>query len=57
MEKNIKQKLNVLIILILISMLIWGGVFMLVNIDIAQIIFLFGFIVSLLLGINEIIHI
>ena len=57
MEKNIRQKLNSLIIWILISMLIWGGVFMLVNPDIAKIIFLFGSSTSLLLGLNEIRHI
>ena len=57
MEKNIKQKLNSLIILALISMLIWGGVFMLINPDIAKLIFSFGFIVSLILGLNEIRHI
>ena len=54
MEKNIKQKLNSLIILALISMLIWGGIFMLVNPDIAKLIFSFGSIASLLLGLNEI---
>ena len=57
MEKNIKQKLNALIIWILISMLIWGGIFMLVNPDIAKMIFFSGSIVSLLLGLNEIRHI
>ena len=57
MEKNIKQKLNALIIWILISMLIWGGIFMLVNPDIAKIIFFSGSIASLLLGLNEMIHI
>ena len=57
MEKNIKQKLNSLIILALISMLIWGGVFMLINPDIAKLIFSFGFIVSLILGLNDIRHI
>ena len=53
MEKNIKQKLNSLIILALISMLIWGGVFMLINPDIAKLISCIGSIVSLLLGLNE----
>ena len=57
MEKNIKQKLNSLIILALISMLIWGGIFMFINPDIAKLIFSFGFIVSLILGLNEIRHI
>ena len=53
MEKNIKQKLNALIIWILISMLIWGGIFMLINPDIAKLIFCSGSIVSFLLGLNE----
>ena len=53
MEKNIRQKLNSLTILALISMLIWGGIFMLINPDIAKIIFFSGSIVSLLLGLNE----
>ena len=53
MEKNIKQKLNALIIWILISMLIWGGIFMFTNPDIAKLISYFGSIVSLLLGLNE----
>ena len=57
MEKNIKQKLNTLIIWILISMLIWGGIFMLINPDIAKLIFSFGSIVSPILGLNEIRHI
>ena len=57
MEKNIKQKLNSLIILALISMLIWGGIFMFISPDIAKLIFSFGFIVSLILGLNEIRHI
>ena len=57
MEKNIKQKLNSLIILALISMLIWGGIFMLMDPDIAKLIFLFGSIVSPILGLNEIRHI
>ena len=57
MEKNIKQKLNSLIILALISMLIWGGIFMFINPDIARSIFLFGSIVSAILGLNEIRHI
>ena len=57
MEKNIKQKLNSLIILALISMLIWGGIFMFINPDIATLIFLFGSIVSPILGLNEIRHI
>ena len=47
------MKKNVLSILILISMLIWGGIFMLVNPDIAKLIFSFGSIASLLLGLNE----
>ena len=47
------MKKNVLSISILISMLIWGGIFMLVNPDIAKIIFFSGSIVSLLLGLNE----
>ena len=54
MEKNIKQKLNSLIILALISMLIWDGIFMFINPDIAKLISYFGSIVSLLLGLNEI---
>ena len=57
MEKNIKQKLNSLIILALISMLIWGGIFMFIDPDIAKLISYFGSIVSLLLGLNEIRHI
>ena len=47
------MKKNTLSISILISMLIWGGIFMLVNPDIAKIIFFFGSTVSLLLGLNE----
>ena len=47
------MKKNVLSISILISMLIWGGIFMLVNPDIAKIIFFSGSVVSLLLGLNE----
>ena len=47
------MKKNTLSILILISMLIWGGIFMLVNPDIAKIIFLFGSIISFLLGLIE----
>ena len=47
------MKKNVLSISILISMLIWGGIFMLVNPDIAKIIFFSGSIVSLLLGLKE----
>lgn len=48
------MKMNTLIILILISMLIWGGIFMLINHpDIAKIIFFSGSVVSLLLGLNE----
>ena len=46
------MKKNTLSISILISMLIWGGIFMLVNPDIAKIIFFSGSIASLLLGIN-----
>ena len=57
MEKNIKQKLNSLIILALILMLIWGGIFMFINPDIAKLISYSGSIVSLLLGLNEIRHI
>ena len=53
MEKNIKQKLNALIIWILISMLIWGGIFMFINPDIAKLIFSSGSIISFLLGLNE----
>ena len=48
------MKMNTLIILILISMLIWGGIFMLINPDIAKLIFFSGSIASLLLGLNEI---
>ena len=48
---------NTLSISILISMLIWGGIFMLVNPDIAKIIFFSGSIVSLLLGLIEMRHI
>ena len=51
------MKKNTLSISILISMLIWGGIFMLVNPDIAKLIFSFGSIASLLLGLNEIRHI
>ena len=47
------MKKNMLSISILISMLIWGGIFMLINPDIAKIIFFSGSIVSLLLGLNE----
>ena len=47
------MKMNVFIILILISMLIWGGIFMFINPDIAKLIFCSGSIVSLLLGLNE----
>ena len=47
------MKKNTLSISILISMLIWGGIFMLVNPDIAKTIFFSGSIVSLLLGLNE----
>ena len=57
MEKNIRQKLNSLTILALISMLIWGGIFMFINPDIAKLIFSFGSIISLLLGLNEIRHV
>ena len=57
MEKNIKQKLNSLIILALISMLIWGVIFMFISPDIAKLIFSFGSIISLLLGLNEMRHI
>ena len=51
------MKKNTLSISILISMLIWGGIFMLVNPDIAKIIFFSGSTISLLLGLNEIRHI
>ena len=51
------MKMNTLIILILISMLIWGGIFMLINPDIAKIIFFSGSTISLLLGLNEMRHI
>ena len=51
------MKKNVFSISILISMLIWGGIFMLINPDIAKIIFFSGSIVSLLLGLNEMRHI
>ena len=47
------MKKNVFSISILISMLIWGGIFMLINPDIAKIIFFSGSIASLLLGLNE----
>ena len=47
------MKKNVFSILILISMLIWGGIFMFINPDIAKIIFFSGSIISLLLGLNE----
>ena len=53
MEKNIKQELNSLIILAVISMLIWGGIFMFINPDIAKLISFSGSIASLLLGLNE----
>ena len=53
MEKNIRQKLNALIIWILISMLIWDGIFMFINPDIAKLISYIGSIASLLLGLNE----
>ena len=48
------MKKNTLSISILISMLIWGGIFMFINPDIAKLISYFGSIVSLLLGLNEI---
>ena len=48
------MKKNVFSISILISMLIWGGIFMLINPDIAKIIFFSGSTISLLLGLNEI---
>ena len=51
------MKKNTLSISILISMLIWGGIFMLINPDIAKIIFFSGSIVSFLLGLNEMRHI
>ena len=47
------MKKNKLSISILISMLIWGGIFMLIHPDIAKLISYFGSIVSLLLGLNE----
>ena len=51
------MKKNTLSISILISMLIWGGIFMLINPDIAKLIFCSGSIVSFLLGLNEMRHI
>ena len=51
------MKKNTLSISILISMLIWGGIFMLINPDIAKLIFSFGSIISPILGLNEIRHI
>ena len=51
------MKKNTLSISILISMLIWGGIFMLINPDIAKLIFFSGSTVSLLLGLNEMRHI
>ena len=51
------MKKNTLSISILISMLIWGGIFIFINPDIAKLIFLFGSIVSPILGLNEIRHI
>ena len=47
------MKKNTLSISILISMLIWGGIFMFINPDIAKLISYIGSIVSLLLGLNE----
>ena len=47
------MKKNTLSISILISMLIWSGIFMFINPDIAKLISYFGSIVSLLLGLNE----
>ena len=47
------MKKNVFSISILISMLIWDGIFMFINPDIAKIIFFSGSIISLLLGLNE----
>ena len=47
------MKKNTLSISILISMLIWDGIFMLINPDIAKLISYFGSIASLLLGLNE----
>lgn len=51
------MKKNTLSISILISMFIWGGIFMLVNPDIAKLIFCSGSIVSFLLGLNEMRHV
>ena len=54
------MKKNTLSISILISMLIWGGIFMFINPDIAKLIFLFGSIISIvsfLLGLIEIRHV
>ena len=51
------MKKNVFSISILISMLIWDSIFMFINPDIAKLIFLFGSIVSPILGLNEIRHI
>ena len=51
------MKKNTLSISILISMLIWDGIFMFINPDIAKLISYFGSIVSLLLGLNEMRHI
>ena len=51
------MKKNTLSISILISMLIWDGIFMFVNPDIAKLIFSFGSIISLLLGLNEMRHV
>ena len=51
------MKKNVFSISILISMLIWDGIFMFVNPDIAKLISYSGSIVSLLLGLNEMRHI
>ena len=48
------MKKNVFSISILISMLIWDGIFMFINPDIAKLISYFGSIASLLLGLNEI---
>ena len=47
------MKKNVLSISILISMLIWDGIFMFINPDIAKLISYIGSIASLLLGLNE----
>ena len=47
------MKKNTLSISILISMLIWGGIFMFINPDIAKLISFSGSIASLLLGLNE----